>query len=266
MIKEKKYVKIENSETIENETFGKDRNGKIIKIEPKWDSKKRWTKFRVFAIICRILAIAFEIVWILRLAEVINWFSSLDVTTFILIAIGLDLLFFVPGSLLWKKANHIDPASEKNKTKFWICNNLGSILSVLAFLPIIIFVLTDKKLDKKSKTIVTSVAVVALAIAWFTWYDFNPVSSEQLELAEQEVLQVSPSWTVYWAEHSKKYHVDKDCPAFSNSEVVYEWTVRDAFERNLTDPCRRCIPEYKEELNEENNEELEESEDTNLEE
>jgi hypothetical protein len=69
---------------------------------------------------------------------------------------------------------------------------------------------------------------------------------EWLERAEQEVLQVSPSWTVYWAEYSKKYHVDKDCPAFSNSETVYEGTVRDAYERWLTDPCRRCIPEYHE--------------------
>ena len=75
---------------------------------------------------------------------------------------------------------------------------------------------------------------------------------EWLERAEQEVLQVSPSGTVYWAEHSKKYHVDQDCPAFSRSETVYEGTVRDAYERWLTDPCRRCIPEYNEEENTEN--------------
>jgi uncharacterized BrkB/YihY/UPF0761 family membrane protein len=74
-------------------------------------------------------------------------------------------LFFIIGSLLWKKANHIDPISEENKVKFWLWNNLGTILSVLAFLPIIIFVLSNKKLDKKSKTMVTAIAVVALAIA-----------------------------------------------------------------------------------------------------
>ena len=118
------------------------------------------------------------------------------------------------------------------------------MLSVLAFLPMIIFVFFSKDLDKNSKWLVWGIAIVALAIAWISSYDFNPVSSEQLLRAEQEVLQVSPSWTVYWAPHSKKYHVDKDCPAFSNSETVYEWTVRDAYERNLTDPCRRCIPEY----------------------
>ncbi len=244
MAKEKKYVNVA-TESKSDEVYGKDSHGKIIKVEPKWDSKGRWKKFRIFAILCWIIAIAFEAIGILRLTDVINWFSNMDITVFLLVAIGLDLLFVITGSLLWKKANHIDPASEKNKTKFWLWNNLWTILSVLAFLPIIILVFTDKDLDKKSKTVVGTVAIIALAIAWLVGYDFDPISSEQLELAEQEVLQVSPSWTVYWAEHSKKYHVDKDCPAFSNSETVYEWTVRDAFERNLTEPCRRCIPEYK---------------------
>ena len=164
---------------------------------------------------------------------------------FLIICIVLDLIFVIIGSLLWKKANHIDPASEKNKTKFWLWNNLGTILSIIAFLPLIILIFTNKDLDKKSKSIVGVVAIAALAIAGLSSYERNPVSMEWLERAEQEVLQVSPSGTVYWAEHSKKYHVDQDCPAFSRSETVYEWTVRDAYERGLTDPCRRCIPEYK---------------------
>ena len=61
-----------------------------------------------------------------------------------------------------------------------------------------------------------------------------------------EVNAVSSTGKVYWAPHSKKYHVDPDCPAFSQSETVYEGTVKQAFEKNLTDPCRRCIPELKE--------------------
>ena len=55
-------------------------------------------------------------------------------------------------------------------------------------------------------------------------------------------MNVSETGHVYWAPHSKKYHVDPDCPAFSQSETVYEGTVKQAFENNLTDPCRRCIP------------------------
>ena len=264
MAKEKKYVKVESEKAESNEVYGKDSHGKIIKIEQTGDPKKRATSKRVWAIICRVIAIAFEVIWILRLTEVINWFSGLDVTTFLLICIGIDLVFVIIGSLLWKKANHIDPASEKNKLGFWTWNNLWTILSVLAFLPIIIFVFTDKKLDKKSKGLVGTVAIIALGIAGLASYDWNPVSMEWLERAEQEVLQVSPSGTVYWAEYSKKYHVDKDCPAFSNSETVYEGTVRDAYERWLTDPCRRCIPEYK--WDEEVDENVEEYEEVEIEE
>ena len=246
MVKVKKYVKIE-SENIENkEVYWKDEHGKIIKIEQTGDPQKRATCRRVWAIVCRVIAIAFEVIGILKLTDVINWFSGLDITWFLIICIVLDLIFVVIGSLLWKKANHIDPVSEKNKTKFWLWNNLWTILSVIAFLPIIILIFTDKDLDKKSKGLVGGVAIIALVIAWLVSYDWNPVSMEWLERAEKEVLQVSPSGTVYWATYSKKYHVDKDCPAFSNSETVYEGTVRDAYERWLTDPCRRCIPEYHE--------------------
>ena len=246
MAKEKRIVNITDESKKTNEKFGKDSKGNIIKLEDKGDSKKRAKTKRIFAIILWTLAIICEVIGILRLTDKINLFASLDKTTFLIICIVLDLLFFVPGSLLWKKANHIDPISEKDKTKFWIWNNLGTILSVLAFLPIIIFVLLNKDLDKKSKTIVTAVAAVALIIAGVSSYDFNPVSSEQLNHAEKEVEAISGSNIVYWAKHSKKYHVDPDCPAFSQSEEVYEGTVAQAYEHNLTEPCRRCIPELHE--------------------
>lgn len=245
MAKEKTYVKVESTKPETDEIYWKDSHGKIVKIEQKWDPKKRAWIRRVLAILFWLIAIAFEVIWILRLNGNIDWFSNMEVVTFLLICLWIDLVFVIIWSLLWKKANHIDPASEKNKTKFWLWNNLGSILSILAFLPIIIIVFTNKDLDKKSKGLVGWVAIAALAIAFLGSYDWNPVSSEQLLRAEQEVLQVSPSGTVYWATYSKKYHVDKDCPAFSNSDTVYEGTVRDAFEKGLTDPCRRCIPEYK---------------------
>lgn len=246
MTKEKKYVRVESEETEDNEVYGKDRHGKIIRIEQTGDPKKRANCKRMWAVVCWIIAIAFEVIGILRLIDVINWFSGLELSTFLIICIVLDLIFVIIGSLLWKKANHIDPISEENKTKFWIWNNLWTILSVIAFLPLIILVFTDKDLDKKSKKLVGGIAIAALVVAGLASYDYNPVSSEQLERAEKEVLQVSPSGTVYWAKYSKKYHVDKDCPAFSNSETVYEGTVRDAYGKWLTDPCRRCIPEYHE--------------------
>ncbi len=255
MAKEKTIVKVESKESNENEVFWKDKHWKIVKIEDKWDPVKRATTRRWIAVILRLIAIIFETIWILRLMDIITWFSWLEVKYFLLICIALDLIFFIAGSLVWKKANHIDPISEKNKLKFWSWNNLGTILSILAFLPMIIVVLMSKNLDKNTKKLVWWVAVAALAIAWLASYDYNPVSSEQLLRAEQEVLQVSPTGKVYWAPYSKKYHVDPDCPAFSNSETVYEWSVRDAYEEWLVDPCRRCIPEYKRDDNLENVEE-----------
>ena len=243
MVKEKKIVNITDEEEKTNEKYGKDKNGKIIKLEDKGNPEKRANQKRAIAVILWIIAIFFEVIGILRLNGNINLFPTLSTTAFLIICIILDLAFFIPGSLFWKKANHIDPASEKNKTKFWIINNLGTILSVLAFLPLIIVVLLNKDLDKKDKAIVSVVAIIALLIAGISSYDFNPVSSEQLKQAEAEVMNVSESGLVYWAPHSKKYHVDPDCPAFSQSETVYEGTVKQAFEHNLTDPCRRCIPE-----------------------
>ena len=245
MAKTKTIVKVESKESEENEVYWKDKHGKIIKIEDKWDPVERATKRRWIAVILWLIAIVFETIWILRVMDVITWFSWLEVKYFLIICIVLDLIFFIIGSLVRKKANHIDPISEKNKLKFWSWNNLGTILSILAFLPMIIVVLMSKNLDKNSKKLVWWIAAAALIIAWLASYDYNPVSSEQLLRAEKEVQQVSPTGKVYWAPYSKKYHVDPDCPAFSNSETVYEWTVRDAYEAGLVDPCRRCIPEYK---------------------
>ena len=241
--KEKKIVKASNNKKESHDDVGIDSHGRIVKIENKGEPKERATSKRIIAVCLWLVGIFLEVVGILRLKGTINWFSGLSETTFLIICLVLDAIAVIIGSQFWKKANHIDPASEKNATKFWIQNNLGSIISVIAFLPIIILVFTDKDMDKKNKTIVGVVGIILLLIAGVSSYDFNPVSSEQLQRAEQEVLNVSPSGKVYWAPNSKKYHVDPDCPSFSRSETIIEGTVKDAYENGLTDPCRRCIPE-----------------------
>ncbi len=239
-----------------NKKIGVDSKGKLVEVKetPKEGAKTK----RIIAICLWLVGIFFEVVAILRLKGTIDWIPSMSETVFLIVCLVLDCIAVLIGSQFWKKANHIDPASEKNPTKFWIQNNLGSIISVIAFLPIIIFVLTDKDMDKKNKTIVSVVAIVALLVAGIGSYDFNPVSMEQVEKAQQEVLATGNydvnedgEAIVYWAEHSKKYHVDKDCPALQNSENVYFGTVKAAYEKGLTEPCRRCIHELEEEHTEE---------------
>ena len=242
---------IEVAEKEEGEKIGVDSHGRLVEVKetPREGAKPR----RIVAVLLWLVGICFEVIAILRLKDVINWLPSLSETNFIIGCLAIDCIVVIIGSFLWKKANHIDPASEKNRAKFWIHNNLGTIISVIAFLPIILFVLTDKDMDKKGKTIVSVVAIIAMLIAGVSSYDFNPVSSEQLEKAQKEVLatnnydvNANGEAIVYWAEHSKKYHVDKDCPALQNSENVYFGTVKAAYEKKLTEPCRRCIHELEE--------------------
>ena len=240
--KEKKIVRV-SDDSNDNSSYTFDENRRIIKVKERENPKGDAKKYRIGAVCLWLLALVMEVIAILGLFGKIPTLG-LDKVVFLIIFIVLDLVFFIPGSLLWKKANHIDPMSEKNKTKFWLWNNLGTILSVLAFLPIIILVFTNKDLDGKQKGIVGVIAILALLIAGISSYDFNPVSSEQLAKAEKEVTAATGGLDrVYWGKYSKKYHVDPDCPAFSQSKEVYEGTVAQAYEKKLTDPCRRCIPE-----------------------
>ncbi|HQI71472.1 MAG TPA: hypothetical protein PLT47_12020, partial [Bacteroidales bacterium] len=57
------------------------------------------------------------------------------------------------GSLQWKKANRFDPASEKDKIRFFIQNQLGAIISIIAFLPLIILIFTNKNMTGSKKVL-----------------------------------------------------------------------------------------------------------------
>ncbi|HOX92999.1 MAG TPA: hypothetical protein PLC54_08735 [Spirochaetales bacterium] len=137
---------------------------------------------------------------------------------------------------MWKKSNDIDPASEKNKLKFFLWNNLGLIMAVVAFLPLIIMLLTNKKLDPRTKRITSIVAVIALAIAGLVSYDWNPVSAEQAAGLESEL----KGQTVYWTPFGSKFHTDVNCSTLSRSTTVYEGSITEAIEANRNSPCSVC--------------------------
>src|SRR5690625_5272721 len=108
--------------------------------------KGKAKQFRLFAMLAWILAIGGQIFAILKLLnnEMLTW---LIVTLVVILALSIT------GSQLWKKANRLDPASEPNKTKFFIQNQLGAIMAVLSFLPLILLFFSNKDLDKKTKGI-----------------------------------------------------------------------------------------------------------------
>lgn len=190
---------------------------------------------RIGAVLLWVAALVFEILAVLILFGKIHM-TFLPVMWQLIIMLVLDLACVIIGAQLWKKANHIDPASEKNKLKFWLWNNMGVIACVIAFVPIIILMLTNKELDKKTKAICTVVAIIALLIGGVASYDWNPVSEEQLETAVEELGDT----TVYWAPFGKVYHTHEDCQALNRSESLTYGTVEQAIEANRTKLCSFC--------------------------
>ena len=191
---------------------------------------------RCGAIICWLVAICFEVLGFLMYFGKIN-ISFLPTLAGIIAVLVLDLIFVIIGSQLWKKANHIDPASEKNPVKFFLWNNMGVIVCILAFLPYIILILTDKqnKLDKKTKAIAVVVGIIALLIGGLASYDWNPISAEQKEAAEQVITD-----DVYWTPFGKVYHTSADCQHLNNSDTLYEGTVEEAIAANKSRLCKTC--------------------------
>lgn len=191
---------------------------------------------RATAIVMWVLALACEAVGILMYFGKIN-ITFMGTLTAVIAVLVLDLIFVIIGSICWKKANHIKPASEKNKVKFFLWNNMGVIVSILAFLPYLILILTDKenKFDKKTKTIATVAAIVALVIAGLTSVDYNPVSEEQLEAAAQTI-----EGTVYWTNFGKVYHTSEDCSHLNNSDSLIYGTVEEGIAANKSRLCYTC--------------------------
>ena len=194
---------------------------------------------RIGAIILWLMAIACEVLAIMALLKDFTIRFTHDGNTNMLITligfIVLDLVFAIIAAQLWKKANHIDPPSKKNKFLFYLISELGVIMVCICFIPLIIILLKNNKLDKKSKTIVAIVAVAALLITGFASADYHPISSEEKAEAEQVITD-----DVYWTAFGHKYHLDLDCNAIVNSNTVYEGSVTEAIESGRTAICSFC--------------------------
>ena len=203
------------------------------------EAKAKAKKFRIIAFVCWILAIAVQIYAILNLI-------SDETMTWLIVAIVGILILAVVGNLLWKKANRLDPASEKNKTKFFIQNQLGAIMSVLAFLPLVILILTNKDIDGKTKGIAGTIAVIAMLIGGATGVDLNPPSIEQYteEINQQtEILKEINLDTdnVYWARAGNRYHVYENCQYIANRTGVSNGTVKESWEKKgISELCKVC--------------------------
>ncbi|MCL1797359.1 MAG: hypothetical protein FWG24_03490 [Eggerthellaceae bacterium] len=203
------------------------------------------TTLRAIAIALWVLAIVCEVVGILF---ILQKFDVANSTPFIIGALILDLILVVIGSFLWKRANKIDPPSEKNPVEFFIKTQLGAIVAVIAFFPILLFLLTDKNMDKKTKTWVSILAGVCLLAAVGLSYEPNPISEEYLQQVMRENAESSDFGAnhVKWSTNSRVYHTWEDCSALNriSENNLRDGTVDDAFDVNKVRMCKLCAGHF----------------------
>ncbi len=204
---------------------------------PSPESKSKATQLRLFAGLAWLLAIAAQVFAISQL------FKTPVNMVLIIVLIIVDLVLAILGSILWKKSNRLDPASEKNKFLFFMQSQLGLVVAVIAFLPLIIFILTSKNLDGKQKGILGAIAAIALVIAGITGFDFNPPSVEQYTQQTYGVEQLTGQNLVYWTKSGSRYHINQECHSINThkTEEIFEGTVDKARElKNISELCGHC--------------------------
>lgn len=202
------------------------------------EAKGKAKQLRMFAVLAWVAAMAGQVFAILKLI-------SNETLVWLIVAIVVILALAITGSTLWKKANRLDPASEKDKTRFFIQNQLGAIMGVLAFLPLAIMIFMNKDIDGKTKGIAGTIAVLAMAAAGITGADFNPPSVEKYtkEIQEQtaDLEQLNVTDDVYWTESGNKYHVFEDCHHIKNKSNKSRGTVKQSWEqKGISELCKTC--------------------------
>jgi hypothetical protein len=216
---------------------------------PSAEDKSKATGLRVFAWILWLLAIGLEVVEIL-------WVLKQDPINMTYLIAGLVLIAILAsvGSVLWKKANRADPASKAEPFKFFVQNQLGAIMTMLAFLPLIIMIFLNKDMDGKQKGIAGGIAVVLALVATFVFgADYNPASVEDYtaqnltcaQLPEDTpadevetcnldvatVTQLTGKDEVTWTKSGDVYHLCEAASAVnleSEDNQIYVGTVADA--------------------------------------
>ena len=141
------------------------------------DQKGQAKKLRTFAALSWVIAIGTEIAGIVLILK--NKFDQGNLALLIGLFVVIGI-FAIAGSIMWKKANRHDPASKEEPAKFFIQNQLGAIITLIAFLPLLAMIFLDKDMDPKTKKIAGGFGAVLALLATFVFgADYNAPSVEQ---------------------------------------------------------------------------------------
>ena len=197
---------------------------------PTAEGKKKATLFRWIAVVLWVVAIASEAVaifWVLPQRVIVGEDGALvrDPATGLLEEQGATAQFpqwafitlivmlvviaalSITGSILWKKANRLDPAKKSDTVRFFVQNQLGAIIAIIAFLPLVILIFLNKDMDKGQKTTAGIIGVVLAVAAVALGIDYNPPSVEQYTADQSTVIQLLGQDEVVWVEGGAVYHV-----------------------------------------------------------
>lgn len=212
--------------------------------KPTEEAKRGATTKRVVAWILWIVALVLEgvAIWYILTQNVrTDWFLWAIIGVFVVIGI-----LTIIGSRLWQAANHADPASRQEPFRFFVQNQLGAFIPVIAFLPLILVVLLNKNIDGRTKAVAGAVGGVILVIAVLLGIDFNPASQEgnteqqvQEEIANEGqideytaiVTELTGADEVAWTPAGDVYHLCTDASAVNQESAANEirvGTVADA--------------------------------------
>jgi hypothetical protein len=156
------------------------------KPDPKIDVTKAWAasqdqkgaskRLRIFALLSWAVAIAGEGVGIYFLK--LGKFVTGNMPLLIGLLVGIAV-FAIAGSMLWKAANKHSPATRSEPFRFFVQNQLGAIISLLAFLPLLALIFLDKDMDPKNKQLAGGIGAVLAVLATVMGVNFKPPSVEQ---------------------------------------------------------------------------------------
>jgi hypothetical protein len=143
------------------------------------DQKGSAKRLRIFAVLAWVVAIGTEIAGVYLLMQ--GKFSASgggNLPLLIGLLVGIAV-FAIAGNMMWKAANKHSPASKSEPFRFFVQNQLGAIIGMIAFLPLLVLILTDKNMDPKNKQIAGGIGAVLAVIATLTGVSFKPPSVEQ---------------------------------------------------------------------------------------
>ena len=211
---------------------------------PTAEAKAQAGKFRMYGVILWVLAVVAEIAAMIILFKKDPEIALSTGNRVLLIVILLiDLILLIAGSFFWKKANRFDPASKQNELGFFFQNQMGVVVAVIAFLPVVILAFIKKEY------LVGAIAALFMVGGGLASADYNPPSKEEYAKQSEYVQELMGVDHVYWTKSGTKYHLYDDCQYLKSdrtTEIFEGGTIADAYAHNsrikpdISSLCSAC--------------------------